>query len=93
MVRQPDATMQPTSQVDQLMSKHRVLSFKGLELLQMAVPTAKTIAALFNPANPGNRLIMEGVRTQANTLGMTILAVELKGSAGWLPRRGTLLTT
>src|SRR3984885_1093286 len=28
MVRQPDATMQPTSQDDQLMSKHRVLGFK-----------------------------------------------------------------
>src|ERR1700723_4388893 len=29
MVRQPDATMQPTSQDDQLMSKHRVLGFKS----------------------------------------------------------------
>src|ERR1700758_3715008 len=28
MVRQPDATMQPTLQDDQLMSKHRVLGFK-----------------------------------------------------------------
>src|SRR6266487_6550884 len=28
MVRQPDATMQPTPQDNQLMSKHRVLSFK-----------------------------------------------------------------
>jgi hypothetical protein len=28
MVREPDATMQPTSQDNQLMSKHRVLSFK-----------------------------------------------------------------
>ena len=28
MVRQPDATMQPTPQDDQLMSKHRVLGFK-----------------------------------------------------------------
>jgi hypothetical protein len=27
-VRQPDATMQPTPQDDQLMSKHRVLGFK-----------------------------------------------------------------
>jgi hypothetical protein len=29
MVRQPDATMQPTSQYDQLMSKHRVLGFES----------------------------------------------------------------
>jgi hypothetical protein len=28
MVREPDATMQPTPQDNQLMSKHRVLSFK-----------------------------------------------------------------
>jgi hypothetical protein len=28
MVREPDATMQPTPQDDQLMSKHRVLCFK-----------------------------------------------------------------
>src|SRR5882762_5345862 len=28
MVRQPDATMQPTPQDNQLMSKHHVLSFK-----------------------------------------------------------------
>jgi hypothetical protein len=28
MVREPDVTMQPTPQDDQLMSKHRVLSFK-----------------------------------------------------------------
>src|ERR1700694_1752255 len=28
MVREPDATMQPASQDNQLMSKHRVLSFK-----------------------------------------------------------------
>src|SRR3981189_2866471 len=29
MVREPDATMQPTLQDNQLMSKHRVLSFKA----------------------------------------------------------------
>jgi len=28
MVREPDATMQPTPQNSQLVSKHRVLSFK-----------------------------------------------------------------
>jgi hypothetical protein len=28
MVREPDATMQPTPQDNQLMSKHRVLSLK-----------------------------------------------------------------
>ena len=57
------------------------MTSKGLELLQTAVPTARTIAALFNPANAGNRQIMEDVRTQANTLGVTILPVEFKEPA------------
>jgi hypothetical protein len=34
MVREPDATMQPTPQNNQLMSKHRVLSFKPQRRLE-----------------------------------------------------------
>lgn len=54
---------------------------KGLELLRVVIPTAKTIAALFNPDNPGNRLIMDDVRTQAATLGMMIRSIEFKAPA------------
>jgi putative tryptophan/tyrosine transport system substrate-binding protein len=57
------------------------MTSKGLELLKTVVPTARTIAALFNPANAGNRQIMEDVRIQANMLGLTILPVEFKGPA------------
>ena len=71
----------PGANTTGLSSMAQDMTSKGLEFLQMVVPTAKTIAALFNPANPGNRLIMEDVRTQASTRRMTILAVELKGSA------------
>jgi len=41
MVRRPDATIQPTPQDNQLMSKHRVLSFKPqlrLEWLRQGRP-------------------------------------------------------
>jgi ABC-type uncharacterized transport system substrate-binding protein len=34
------------------------MSAKGLELIREVAPTAKTIAALFNPNNPGSRLIL-----------------------------------
>src|ERR1700686_2166734 len=38
MVREPDATRQPTPHDNQLMSKHRVLSFKPQLRLEMARP-------------------------------------------------------
>jgi putative ABC transport system substrate-binding protein len=55
------------------------LTAKGLELLRTVVPTIGTVAVLFNPANPGNRLIMEDVRNKAATLGLTIQPIEFKG--------------
>ena len=57
------------------------MSAKGLELIREVAPTAKTIAALFNPNNPGSLLILEDVRSQAAKLGMTIQPIEFKGSA------------
>ena len=57
------------------------MSAKGLELIREVAPTAKTIAALFNPNNPGSRLILEDVRSQAAKLGMTIQPIEFKGLA------------
>ena len=57
------------------------MSAKGLELIREVAPTAKTIATLFNPNNPGSRLILEDVRSQAAKLGMTIQPIEFKGSA------------
>src|SRR5205823_3928262 len=58
------------------------MSAKGLELIREVAPTAKTIAALFNPNNPGSRLILlEDVRSQAAKLGMTIEPIGFNGSA------------
>jgi putative ABC transport system substrate-binding protein len=57
------------------------MSAKGLELIREVAPTAKTIAALFNPNNPGSRLILEDVRSQAAKLGMTVQPIEFEGSA------------
>ena len=57
------------------------MSAKGLELIREVAPTATSIAALFNPNNPGSRLILEDVRSQAAKLGMTIQPIEFKGSA------------
>jgi putative ABC transport system substrate-binding protein len=56
-------------------------SAKGLELIREVAPTAKTIATLFNPNNPGSRLNLENVRSQAAKLGMTVQPIEFKGSA------------
>src|SRR5262249_1654656 len=55
------------------------MSPKELELLRAAVPAIKTVAALFNPSNTGNRLIMKNVLSQATTLGVAIRPVEFKG--------------
>jgi putative tryptophan/tyrosine transport system substrate-binding protein len=57
------------------------VSAKALELIREVAPTAKIIATLFNPNNPGSRLILEDVRSQAGKLGMVIQPIEFKGSA------------
>jgi ABC-type uncharacterized transport system substrate-binding protein len=57
------------------------MSAKGLELIREVAPAAKAIAALFNPNNPGSRLILQDVRSQAAKLGMTLQPIEFKGSA------------
>lgn len=54
---------------------------KGLELLRIAIPAARSIATLFNPENTGNRQILEGLRTQAAALDMTIVPIEFAGSS------------
>jgi putative ABC transport system substrate-binding protein len=53
------------------------MSAKGLELIREVIPTAKRIAVLFNPNNPGSRLILGDVRSQAAKLGMTMQPFDL----------------
>jgi putative tryptophan/tyrosine transport system substrate-binding protein len=57
------------------------MSAKGLELIREVAPTAMSVAALFNPNNPGSRLILEDVRNQAAKLAMTVQPIEFNGSA------------
>src|ERR1700722_437416 len=54
------------------------LTPKLLEFQKELVPAAKTIAVLFNPVNPTNLLYIENLKMAANTLGMTVSAIELK---------------
>lgn len=55
------------------------MTAKSLQFLRSVVPTIKTVAVLFNPANPGNHLIMEDVRNKAVTLGVMVRPIEFKG--------------
>jgi len=45
---------------------------KQLELLHTVIPKASTIAALFNPTNPSNVPILDTVRAQAASRGITV---------------------
>ncbi|MFL5105330.1 MAG: ABC transporter substrate-binding protein [Xanthobacteraceae bacterium] len=54
---------------------------KVLEILLALVPTAKTVAVLFNPANPSNRVFLEKVRALTSPIGVTVIPGELTTSA------------
>ena len=70
---------QPGNNTTGISTMTQDLTAKGLELLRTVVPTIKTVAVLFNPANPGNHLILEDVRNKAATLGVTVRPIEFKG--------------
>src|SRR5262245_12538175 len=53
---------------------------KRLELLKQTVPTASRVAVLLNPANPTNPLQLKEIQAVAPALGVTLLALEAKGS-------------
>src|SRR5262245_60641722 len=53
---------------------------KRLELLKQVVPTASRVAVLLNPANPTNLPQLKEIQTVAPALGVTLLALEAKGS-------------
>jgi putative ABC transport system substrate-binding protein len=55
------------------------MTAKSLELLRSVVPTIRTVAVLFNPANPGNHLILDDVRNKAATLSATVRPIEFRG--------------
>ena len=53
---------------------------KLVEILRTTFPTIRTIAILFNPANPANRELMsKEIPRQAHSIGVTIHPIEFKG--------------
>lgn len=66
---------QPGGNITGLSSMAEDVTDKLMEILHTAVPQAKSVAVLFNPANPSNLTLLERTRTVAATLGMTIRPV------------------
>jgi ABC-type uncharacterized transport system substrate-binding protein len=54
------------------------LTTKLLEFQRIIVPTATTMAALFNPGNPTHSYFLKNLRTQAEAFSMKLLPAELK---------------
>jgi putative tryptophan/tyrosine transport system substrate-binding protein len=51
---------------------------KQLQLLTEAVPTAKRVAVLWNPSNPGHVAVVSHVKAAAQSLGLTAQFVEAR---------------
>lgn len=54
---------------------------KLLEIQRELVPNCKTMAALFNPANPSNPVYVDKLRAIAGESGIAVLPVELRSPA------------
>ncbi len=54
------------------------LTTKLLEFQRIVVPTATTMAALFNSGNPTYSYFLKDLRTQAEAFSMKLLPAELK---------------
>jgi putative ABC transport system substrate-binding protein len=52
---------------------------KDLELLKEAVPKARRVAVLSNPASPSHPLTMSAIRDAARSLGLPLRLVEARG--------------
>lgn len=51
---------------------------KQLQLLLEAVPTAKRVAVLWNPSNPGHAAVVSNVQAAAQSLGLSVQLVEAR---------------
>ena len=52
---------------------------KGLELLKEAVPRVRRVAVLSNPANPGHAVALKDVKAAAQSLGLQLQLLEVRG--------------
>ena len=57
------------------------LTSKLLDLVRELLPAPKSVAALFNPLNPSNPVLVDNLRKAAGAIDMTVLPVELKSAA------------
>ena len=57
------------------------LAGKRLELLKEVVPQVSRVAVLWDPDNPGSGLRMRETETAANSLGIKLQSVEVRGSS------------
>ena len=53
------------------------LTSKLLEIQREIIPQVTTLAALFNPVNPSNPVIINNLRRVGGGLGITVLPIEL----------------
>ena len=55
------------------------VTLKIFEFVRTVIPKATVIAALINPSNPTNPVMLGKLRTQASAMGITVTPFELKG--------------
>ena len=68
----------PSGNTTGLANLEEDLTTKLLEFQRSIIPTARTIAAVFNPRNPTHSSFLEKLRAQAEAVGMTVLPTELR---------------
>ncbi len=54
------------------------LTAKLLEFQRAILPNARSIAALYNPANPTNPAFVKNLRARADALGMSVMSIEMR---------------
>lgn len=55
------------------------MAAKQLELLKRAIPHARRVAVLWNPANPGHAPVLVDLRAAARVIKVQLLPVEVRG--------------
>ena len=72
----------PGGNITGLSSMAEDVTEKLVEILHAAVPQAKSIAVLFNPANPSNGVLLDRMRNVAGASGIAVRPVEFAGADG-----------
>src|SRR5712691_1482385 len=70
---------QPGGNVTGLSTLATELEGKRLELFKQAVPTLSRVVALLNPANPFTTIAWKAIQPAAETLGVQLQSVEVRG--------------